>query len=286
MKKFFQFLGLSTLFAFSFFYTEKTVSVVKEFDDIMIEIKEVAEKRKIKSEDASIEKDTIVPGRNGEEVDINKSYQKMRKYGKYDEKLLYMEEFSPKISIVKNYQKYVVGGNEEKRQVSFIFLLHDTEHIEDLVKISEEFHIKFNFFIESDWLERNNQTLLDLVNQGHTIGNLSRDNNVLDSNYSWVDTVIKRIAKQKAGYCYAEKKNKDALAICSASQNYTILPSIIVKEHPYKTIKEKVTSGSIISMEVNQTNLDELPIIIKYLESKDYKITNLETHLSESNTTF
>ncbi len=282
MKKFFQLVGLCSLFVFSFYYTEKTVSVVKEFDDIMIEIKDVAGKVKIKSEDATIKDDTIVPGRNGQEIDINKSYQKMRKYGRYDEKLLLMEEFKPKVSIEKNYQKYVIGGNEEKRQVSFLFLVHEKDRVESVKKIADDYHVKFNFFIESEWLERNNQILLNLINDDHTIGNLE----VMDQNYAWVDTVIRRIAKQKKGYCYTEEKNDSLLALCSANKNYTILPSIIVKENPYKTIKEQVQSGSIISMRIDQTTLNELPSIIKYLQSKDYQITNLETHLSEENRTF
>lgn len=286
MKKFFQLLGFVALFIFSFYYTEKTVSVVKEFDDIMIEIKAHAEKNRIKSENALVTEDTIVPGRNGQEVDVTKSYQKMREYGKYDEKLLLMEEFKPKISIEKTYHKYVVGGNTKKRQVSLLFLLREKENVEDFITLADKYQVKFNFFIESNWLEKNNEMLLELVERGHIIGNLSLDRDVSDPNYPWVDTVIKRIAKQKKGYCYVKKKNKDILDICSANQNYTILPSVIVLEHPYKTIKEKATSGSIIAMEVNQEVLEELPSIIKYLESKNYTISNLETHLSEENDTF
>ena len=40
MKKLFEILGIIALMSFSFFYTEKTLSVVKENDEIMIEIKE------------------------------------------------------------------------------------------------------------------------------------------------------------------------------------------------------------------------------------------------------
>lgn len=285
MKKFFQLVGLCALFIFSFYYSEKTVSVVKEFDHIMIEIKEAASSNKVGSENAKIEDDTIVPGRNGKEVDITKSYQKMREYGHFDEKLLLMEEFRPKISIDKNYSKYVVGGNPSKRQVSFLFLVHEDTKVQKLLELSNNYNIKFNFFIESSWLEENNETVLELVNNGHTIGNISNESG-LDENYAWVDTVIKRIAKQKKGYCYTETKNEDVLKLCSVNKNYTILPSIIAKEYPYKTIKERITPGSLIALEINELTLSELPSIIKYLESKDYKITSLETHLSEANDTF
>ena len=36
MKRFFEILGFLSLVCFSFFYTEKTIDVVKEVDDIMI----------------------------------------------------------------------------------------------------------------------------------------------------------------------------------------------------------------------------------------------------------
>lgn len=40
MKKLFEAVGFITLICLSFVYTEKTVNVVKEYDDIMITIKE------------------------------------------------------------------------------------------------------------------------------------------------------------------------------------------------------------------------------------------------------
>ena len=40
MRRFFEILGFLSLVCFSFFYTEKTIDVVKEVDDIMITLKE------------------------------------------------------------------------------------------------------------------------------------------------------------------------------------------------------------------------------------------------------
>ena len=39
MKKLFQIIGIISFMGISFFYTEKTVSVIKEYDNLMIEIK-------------------------------------------------------------------------------------------------------------------------------------------------------------------------------------------------------------------------------------------------------
>lgn len=54
MKKFFEYIGMISLACFSFFFTEKTVNVVKEADNIMIEIKKAVEMNKTESIDAII----------------------------------------------------------------------------------------------------------------------------------------------------------------------------------------------------------------------------------------
>lgn len=286
MKKFFSLLGLITLFIFSFYYTEKTVSVVKEFDEIMIEIKEFANTKKVDSENATIKEDTIIPGKNGLEVDINKSYSKMRKYGKFNESLLYTEEVTPKKTITNNYDKYVISGNPEKRQISFIFLVKNNDDVEKIVDIANNNNVKFNFFIDNDWLEKNNETVLNLINEKHSIGNISNNFNYDDPDFAWIDTVIKRIGKQNTSYCYLEEKDNDALELCSINKNYTIIPNLILKNNIYTEIKEKVEPGNIISLEINDSVIKELPVVINYLKSKDFTITNLETHLSEELNTF
>ena len=286
MKKFFSLLGLITLFIFSFYYTEKTVSVVKEFDEIMIEIKEVATTKKVDSENATIKEDTIIPGKNGLEVDINKSYSKMRQYGKYNESLLYTEEVTPKKTITNNYDKYVISGNPEKRQISFIFLVKNNDNVEKIVDIANNNNVKFNFFIDNDWLEKNNETVLNLINEKHSIGNISNNFDYDDPDFAWIDTVIKRIGKQNTSYCYLEEKDKDTLELCAINKNYTIIPKLILKNNIYTEIKEKVEPGNIISLEINDSVIKELPVVINYLKSKDFTITNLETHLSEELNTF
>ena len=54
MKKLFEAVGFITLICLSFVYTEKTVNVVKEYDDIMVTIKEKNEEYKIKPKNKAI----------------------------------------------------------------------------------------------------------------------------------------------------------------------------------------------------------------------------------------
>ena len=86
--------------------------------------------------------------------------------------------------------------------------------------------------------------------------------------------------------CPQEQDYNDALELCSINKNYTIIPNLILKNNIYTEIKEKVEPGNIISLEINDSVIKELPVVINYLKSKDFTITNLETHLSEELNTF
>lgn len=282
MKKLFEGIGILSLICVSFLYTEKTVNVVKEYDEIMISIKEENENYKVDAKDATIIDDTIIPGIKGKEVNINSSYSQMKRYGKFNSNLLVYQEVLPEISISENLDKYIIGGNAEKNMISFIFLVEENDSIDTVLKILDEKGVKGNFFVDGKWLEKNNKILVTLIEQGHNIGNLSYNRDYTNSSYGWMDTFIKQVGKQKIGYCYNEIADLTALQLCALSNNYTIRPNIIVKNYPLKEIKEQVSAGSIISMPINKTVEKELPTIISFITSKGYKIENLENHLSES----
>lgn len=282
MKKILEGIGLLSLVCLSFLYTEKTVNVVKEYDEIMIAIKSENENYKIEAKDATVLDDTIIPGIKGKEVNINESYNKMKRYGKFNNNLLVYKETTPTVSIDDHFDKYIISGNAEKNMISLIFLVEENDTIDTILKILDEKNIKGNFFVDGKWLEKNNDTLVHLIEQGHNIGNLSYNRDYSDSSYAWMDTFIKKVGKQKVGYCYNEVADLTTLKLCSLSKNYTIRPTIVVKNYPLKEIKEQVSAGSIISMPINKTVEKELPTIISYITSKGYTIENLQNHLSES----
>ena len=282
MKKILETIGILSLVCISFLYTEKTVNVVKEYDDIMIAIKSENENYKVDAKDATIIEDTIIPGMNGKEVNINDSYNKMKRYGKFNSNLLSYKEVAPSISIEKQFDKYVVSGNIEKNMVSLLFLVEENDSIDKVLHILNSKQIKGNFFVDGKWLEKNNDTLIQLIEQGHNIGNLSYNRNYNHSSFSWMDTFIKKVGKQDIGYCYNEVADMTTLKLCSLTKNYTIRPNIIIQNYPLKETKEQITSGSIVSYPINKTVEKELPTIIHYIQSKGYTITTLQNHLSES----
>lgn len=280
MKKFFSYFGMFSLLLVSFFYTERTVNVVKEYDDVMIEIKEYSSNNKKEPVNALISDNTIIPGIKGYQVDINKSYSKMKKYGKFDSSLIEYENINPSISLCNNFDKYIVQGNPENRMVSLIFLVNNEINIDSILSILDKNKVKGNFFVSNTWLENNSDKIISLINDGHIIGNLSNNSNYLDSSFLWMDTIIKKVGKQENGYCYFEEENKDELDICSIYGNYSIKPTII-SIYPYKEVKEKLASGSILSFSINNEVISNLDIIISYIKSKGLIIVNLNEIIKE-----
>lgn len=281
MKKFFQVIGMISLICVSFFFTEKTANVVKEADTIMIEIKKKNDLVTKKPVDAIVQDHTIIPGIAGTEVDINKSYDKMKRYGSYLESLLEYKSVAPEVTLTKNYDKYVIGGNPSKNMVTLIFLVDEESNVDEVIKQLEKTSTPANFFLDGNWFEKNNSKVLDLMEQGYEVGNLSYGKNYQDSSFVWMDTIIKKVGKQKNSYCYSENENLKDLEICALHKDHTIMPSIVVKSYPSKEVKEQLEPGGIIALPINDTVLNELSTIIRYIESKGYKIVNLKEHLTE-----
>ncbi len=277
----FQVIGMISLICISFFLTEKTVDVVKDTDQIMIEIKKKSDELMEMPEDATVKDHTIIPGISGKTVDIKKSYEKMKRYGSYLDSLLEYKKVEPNVSLSNHYDKYVISGNPKKNMVSLLFIVKEDTDIAPFLKKLEKTNTKVTFFLDGNWFEQNNAKVLELMNQGYEIGNFSIQNNYQDSSFVWMDTIIKKLGKQKQSYCYMEEEKEDDLMICMMNKDHTIMPSIKVQNYPLKEVKEQLKAGSIISFPMNSKTLDELSSIISYIESKGYTIELLKTHLEE-----
>ena len=113
-KSYLTIVGICLLTIFSFYYTNKIIEFSKSKDLIMIEIMNNKDNYNKISIDALINNNYITPGSEGLEVDIDKSYNKMKKLGKYNENLYVYNIVKPTISIKDNYDKFVINGNITK----------------------------------------------------------------------------------------------------------------------------------------------------------------------------
>ena len=279
MRKVFEIIGLLSLACFSFFITEKTTLVFENVDNIMVQIKENSFKFNVDKVEGIINDDTIIPGINGRYVNIKKSYKRMKKYGFYNESLYVYDYIKPNISLSNNNDKYIVSGNKTKRNVSLIFIVN--QDINDIVNILNVNGVKANFFVNSSWFEENNDLVLNLIKEGHIIGNLGNNYNYSDSSFGWMDTIIKSLSSQKQGYCYYTN-NRENDSYCINYKNYIIKP-IIINNNPLYEVKNNLCSGIMLSFNIDNKVINELDSIIKFIKSKGYNIVNIETLLSENN---
>lgn len=277
MKNFFKIIGLLTLVFFSFFYTEKVIEVINEQDEIMINIKNNLNKYNEKSVNATIKDDTIIPGISGREVNVEKSYKAMKKIGTFNEKLLSYNEILPTISIHNNKDKYIIKGNNKYKEISLIFKINDNKNYNKLVQILKNKNIKANLFLSYDYLNQNINNIDKNENfEFYSYGNKGeyKEEIIILSN-----NIITR-KSNNANICLTEKLKNNTLNICSENDLHTIYPTII--NGTYQSIKTKIENGSIISFEITENTLTELPIIIDYIESKGYKIDLLSELINEN----
>ena len=256
MKRLFKIIGLISLTCFSFFITEKTSVVVKNMDDIMISIKENMDNFKTKSIDSIIKDDTIIPGISGRKVNINKSYKKMKEYGKYNEDLYVFDYIKPNISLSDNKDKIITNINPKKRMVSLIFLV-DSDPT-DILNIVNNYNIKVSLFIKDR---------IDIDLKPHNVG-------IVSSNYDTIEW-LKIITKDK--YCLSSDDNKP----CMENNLYLIKPFYVSSNTPLLDVKNNLDNNKILLFTVNKTLKRELPNIIIYIKSKGYTITNLDESVLE-----
>ena len=202
MKKFFQMVGILTLMVGSFIYTEKVGTTAKLTDTLLTEIKSKKDGYKENAIEPIINEDTIIPGINGKEVDVNKSYEAMSKIGYFNDKLLVYKPLKVENTLDKNKDKYVINGNNTKMDVTLLFKVGNNNDITNIIKLLEVKKVKATFFIESKYLEKHHNQIIKLVQNGHTIGNLSNNEDYEDSDFIWMKTIITNIGPQIYNYCY------------------------------------------------------------------------------------
>ena len=275
MKKIIKYLVVILFFVVSIYYTEQSMNILRLKDPILKEIKNNLNKYNIKPVNANIEQNNITPGKNGQEVDIEKTYKEMKKYGTYNEVLTKLKEVEPVISISENKDKYIKLTTNENKTVSLLFIITNNYDINNLLNIINNNSIKVTIYIEKNYIEKNLK-LLKKTNQ--SIELLVDDKKLFKANKSYLEAVI----DNKTNYCYTEEENKDILNLCKKNKMHTIIPSLVIKNNLYKNVKNNVENSPIISIYPNKYVEKELDSTIKYLKKKGYKFYDLDTLLSEN----
>lgn len=283
MPKTYTFLGdnmkkllIIILLLFSFFYTNKSISIIRNQDPLMKEIIKNKNKFEIKSVNAIVKENTIIPGKQGKEVDLEKTYTKMKQYGTYNEALTVLKETKPTISIDDNYDKLITSGNKENKNISLIFKVEKDTNINKLLSILNYHNIQVTFFIDGLYIENNNINNLS----NHQIELLSYNNTIDEITFSSALSYLSYKTNKSPKYCLEE--NNNIISLCKKLKLHTISPTIIIKKDPYKELKNNLSNSSIILVPINNQIYESLSTSILYIKSKGYKFLTLSDLLSEN----
>lgn len=275
LKKIFKISAVLLLVGFSFFYTEKVTLIARNSDPIMRAIKKEESNKKVSNVNPVINNDEYIMGINGCEIDVDKSYSKMRNVGEFKEELIVMKETSNDKDLT---DKYVIGGNNKEKNVSLIFIVNKdidsklTDYINDK-------NIKVNYFIDGKYLEENMITV-KFLSENSNIYYLGENEEYSDENMLYHNDLISMNGSNEPKYCFTSDKDNNTLKLCNDYDMVTI-KSDIIKDNIYKRIKDKLNNGVIFA--IDSDNIDEIKVSINYILSKGYNIISLEDLLSEKN---
>lgn len=240
---------------FSFYYTEKVAIFVSNKNPLKKEINENKKTYKVNYINAIISEDTIIPGLEGLEVDVNRSFTKMKKIGSFNPEHLIYEFILPQISIKNNLDKTIIKGNKAKNMVSIIM-----DNNENLINYSSKNKIKINAIYKEEVLSN-----VEYIN-----GEIEKDKYL---------TVEKKLDKLKLNknICLISYSPK---YLCQEYLKLLVKESVILNSGSYALKKNEITSGSIILITKNYT-LNEYKLLIKDILFKDLEINYLSLLISE-----
>lgn len=275
LKKITQVFSILLLAGFSFFYTEKVTQIVRNNDPIMLKIRDAKKTISVAKIDPVINDDEYITGVNGCDIDVDKSYTKMKNVGEYKEELLVLSET---VIDKKIKNKYIISGNKKEKNVSIVFIIKDKVN-NNLVNYLNSRKVNANFFIEGNYLSKNIVNIKELASN-HSIYYLGTDGKYSDKYMIYNNNLININTKNESNYCITDKKDEKLLKLCTDYDMKTIKADYI-ENNILDTIKNNLTNGEIIVF--NSEDEEEIKISINYILSKGYNIVSLNNLLNESN---
>lgn len=269
-------------------------------DPLYKEIKNKSEQYKVEPQDAVIDRVwKKTPGRNGLRVNVNKSYEKMKEEGAFNESLLVYEQITPNVTLADLPPAPIYRGHPDKKMVSLLINVSwGTEHISPILEILKQNNVKATFFIEGKWAKQNAELVKIIAEEGHSIGNhaYNHPNMANMSNQDILDQIsqtneILKAITGKVPKWFAPPSgsfNDHVVDIAHNLQMETILwtvdtidwknPSVSVMMN---RVMGKVHPGATILMHPTPPIEKGLDQLIKAIKNKGYKIGTIDKLISE-----
>lgn len=240
-----------------------------------------------------------VPGYNGLQVDIKKSYDKMKPKGKFLKDKLVYKEIKPKVHLSDLPPAAIYRGHPEKPIVSFIInVAWGNEYLSDMLATLKKHNVLATFFLEGHWVKENPDLAKMIVEAGHEVGNhsfshpnmkelpaaavkeeIEKTNAVIEA------TTGKRIKwfAPPSGY-YREEVVKIAAAMKLGTIMWSVDTIDWKKPTPDQLINRvmsKVHNGAFILMHPTESTEEALDQLILQIKNQGLELGTVSDNLSE-----
>ncbi|RKD24546.1 hypothetical protein BEP19_09190 [Ammoniphilus oxalaticus] len=142
-------------------------------DELYKKIKAFQEEHRVAPTDAKIDRIwKAIPGYNGLEVDIEKSYEKMKESGAFDSTKIVFKEVPPNVHLNDLAAEPIYRGNQQKPMAALLInVAWGNEYILPILKALQEADVKATFFYDGSWVKKNPELAMMIYMEGHEIGN-------------------------------------------------------------------------------------------------------------------
>ena len=272
-------LSLFLLLIFSFIYTDKVFDEARKNDPLMKKVMNYKKKTDGNVIEPIIRDDEIILGMSGLVVDAELSYKKMKSDDKFNKKNVVYKKKLPDNSITKDNKYYITKGNGKNKKVSIILKVSNKTNINFVKSVILNSNYNLSFFIDSNFINDNLNLVYQIIDKGYEVYNYGINGAYNGKNISKYNKLIESMSLKKALYCLNEKKNEESKEACDSKKMYSIKPNII--EPDFSSLKKEISSGSIISYDVDYLSLNDLLLSFKVITSRGYEIEKLSTLLTE-----
>ena len=256
MKNLFKYIGIISVFLFSFYYTEKMSNIIINNSSLVMQINENVDKYNILPVNAIIDENYIVPGINGSNVNVIKSYNNMKVQDVFNEYYLVYDKVIPNVNLENNKDKIIKNGNRVKNSVSIL-----VENNIDVIEYSKEKNISITRLINYDSYDK--YAKYEQINNDF-------------NNYKKVEKLLNNNNINK-NICLINSSNID---FCKENKKYLVDKTIELNNYNLSDIKNNIQSGYIIFISDN-VNVTDYKILIKQIYYQDLDIISLSTLITE-----
>ena len=218
---------------------------------------------------------------NGIEVNIDESYKRMKQVNGYYESMLIFSEVIPDESLLKQYDKFIISGNPYRSDIALLIKVSNITNLEKIYNILLEKNTLATFFIDGSVIENNMDLIYEMVSDGFELENYGYNEVYSEENFRWTNNMIFSLTNLEPKFCYSEYQNYDILELCAKNKMYTVKPTLNVTNNPFYTVKNNLKEGNIISLNLTEETVKELPTIISYINQKGYNLVTLNDIVSE-----